>query len=89
MTRSLRDRYGSTPSLLETTAMALAETGRFADAVTMQRSAMAATAAQDGAAASPALEDNLRRYEGGLPCRVPWPDDDPVHLPARPSGLGL
>jgi hypothetical protein len=28
------------------------------------------------------MADNLRRYERGEACRVPWPDDDPVHIPA-------
>ena len=28
------------------------------------------------------MADNLRRYERGQACRVPWPDDDPAHIPA-------
>ncbi len=89
LAQSLSNTYGATAGLLETTAMALAEVGRFADAVTMQRSAMAAIAAQGRSEAPAALADNLRRYEASMPCRMPWRDDDPVHTPARPSGLGL
>jgi tetratricopeptide (TPR) repeat protein len=83
----LRKMYGPTPALLETQAMALAEVGRFEEAAARQREAIATAATQAGGEAAARMGENLRRYESGVPCRVPWADDDPVHVPPRASGL--
>jgi hypothetical protein len=62
-------------------AMTLAEMGRFDDAVARQREAIAAAAAQRREDLLPVLRTNLRRYEAGMPCRVPWADSDAIHRP--------
>jgi tetratricopeptide (TPR) repeat protein len=56
---------------LEALAMALAEAGRWDDAISRQREAMASArgASPD---ANAALAANLRRYERREPCRQPW-----------------
>ena len=65
-----------TIELAETTAMALAEVGRYQEAVAVQRDAL--TAATD--AALPLVQrritENLRLYESGRPCRTPFADDE-------------
>jgi len=81
---ALYRQYGANAALLETMAMALAEVGRFQDAVARQGEAIAA--AEQGSGPRPAMRDNLRRYQAGVPCRSPWPDDDPVHSP-RATGI--
>jgi tetratricopeptide (TPR) repeat protein len=62
--------------LAETTAMALAEVGRFREAAEVQREAL--TAATDAALEPVArhIRENLRLYEGGRPCRRPFADDE-------------
>lgn len=65
----------------ETMAMALAEVGRFEDAVQWQRDVIAAATKAEQTWMLPALTANLRRYERGEPSRVPWAADDPVHRP--------
>ena len=69
-----------TPAIAETMAMALAEVGRFDEAVAWQARAIDA-AAGNSQAPSPRLAVNLRLYQNRRPCRVPWTDDDPVHRP--------
>jgi tetratricopeptide (TPR) repeat protein len=75
-----------TIGLAETMAMALAEAGRFEDAVVWQRNAIAGMKGEGpGRAADVArMTGYLRLYERRQPCRTPWPDDDPVHHP-RPQ----
>jgi tetratricopeptide (TPR) repeat protein len=85
---SLGRQYGASPALIETRAMALAETGKFTQAAATQREAMAALRSQGRADLAERLTANLQRYESGVACRTPWPDDDPVHFP-RSSGLSL
>jgi tetratricopeptide (TPR) repeat protein len=70
-----------TLAMAETMAMALAEVGRFDDAVQWQRDAIAA--ARDGKQEEMArrLSANLLLYQNRKPCRSPWADDDPVHRP--------
>ncbi|HKF66517.1 MAG TPA: tetratricopeptide repeat protein, partial [Vicinamibacterales bacterium] len=72
-----------TVQLAQTMAMALAENGRFDEAVQWQREAMNATTS-NGRPADESLVRNLSRYEHRLPCRVPWPPNDPVFRP-RPT----
>jgi tetratricopeptide (TPR) repeat protein len=61
--------------LAETTAMALAEVGRFKEAVEVQRQALRAVS-HSGTAAEQRITNNLRRYEGGKPCRTPFGDEE-------------
>ena len=72
-----------TPGLAETMAMALAEVGRFDEAVKWQRDAIALyQGAPPGLVTR--LMQNLREYENRRPCRTPWSEDDAVHHP-RPT----
>jgi tetratricopeptide (TPR) repeat protein len=68
-----------TPALFETRAMALAEVGRFDEAVATQDKAIAAAKSGGRAEAVPYMTANLRLYRNRQPCRMPWADDDPVH----------
>jgi len=71
-----------TTAVGETMAMALAELGRFSDAVDVQRSIIAAAEQAGSAPDVRRMTANLRRYERRQPCRTPWADDDPAHIPA-------
>jgi len=66
---------------MQTMAMALAETGRFEEAVQWQRETIAAAAQTNRHDLDGRLAENLSRYERRLPCRVPWPENDPVFKP--------
>ncbi len=57
----------------ETVAMALAELGRFDEAVAWQRRVLTEAARAGGP--SPAMRRRLALYERGEPCRSPWRDD--------------
>lgn len=77
-------RGAKTVALGETTAMALAENGRFAEAAGVQRQVIE-SARNGGLAVDEArLAANLQLYEGGRPCRSPWSDTDPIHQPGPP-----
>ncbi|HZI80666.1 MAG TPA: tetratricopeptide repeat protein [Vicinamibacterales bacterium] len=69
------------PAVAETMAMALAETGRFDEAVRWQSEALEMARRGGRPDAVPHLTANLRLYESRRPCRTPWTDDDPVHHP--------
>ena len=64
-----------TVELMQTMGMALAEVGRFDEAVMWQKQAMTAGGSR---------ADNLARYEQRLPSRTPWPENDAVFRP-RPK----
>ena len=64
--------------------MALAELGRFAEAVRAQETAIELARAAGAAEAARRMEENLARYRRQEPCRTPWAADDPVHNP-RPA----
>jgi tetratricopeptide (TPR) repeat protein len=81
MMQSLETTTAPSVAVVETTAMALAENGRFAEAVARQRQAMAMATQARRRDLATRLSDNLRRYESNMPARTPWPDDDPVHFP--------
>jgi tetratricopeptide (TPR) repeat protein len=66
----------------ETMAMALAELGQFSDAVDVQKGVIAASQQAGAAQDVRRMTANLRLYERRQACRVPWPDDDPVHIPS-------
>jgi hypothetical protein len=72
---------GRSPATGETMAMALAETGRFDDAVRWQRDVLAAAQKAARTEMIPRLSANLRLYQNRQPCREPWAADDPVHRP--------
>lgn len=72
------------PAVMETMAMALAETGRFDDAVRWQSEVLALARRGGRPDLVAHLTANLRLYEARQPCRTPWTDDDPVHHP-QPS----
>ena len=73
-----------TVALGETTAMALAENGRFDAAADVQRQVIKAAQEAGLAIDIERMTANLRLYERGVPCRVPWADDDPIFAPAPP-----
>lgn len=70
-----------TTSVAETMAMALAEVGRFEEAVEWQRLAMAVAANAGHSDAAQRMAANLARYQRREPCRTPWRDDDPEYRP--------
>jgi tetratricopeptide (TPR) repeat protein len=65
----------------ETMAMALAESGRFEEAIRWQRDVLASARNGGRTELVPRLSENLQLYERRQPCRQPWPADDPVHRP--------
>jgi tetratricopeptide (TPR) repeat protein len=75
-------KAAQTTAIGETLAMALAEVGQFRDAMEVQRGVIAAAQQAGLVRDVRRMTDNLRRYERGQACRVPWPDDDPVHVPS-------
>lgn len=56
----------------ETVAMALAELGRFEEAVAQQQRTLAAIEAQNRAAQAKQARQRLSLYENRQPCRAPW-----------------
>ena len=60
----------------ETLAMALAETGQFADAAGIQRDLIAAARGAGRSDLAAHLDANLRLYESHRACRTPWRDED-------------
>jgi tetratricopeptide (TPR) repeat protein len=70
----------------ETLAMALAELGRFAEAVAWQRHAIAEVQRGGSPALAGEMQGNLRLYEQGRPCRTPWRSSDPIFRPRPPAG---
>lgn len=79
--QTLEKQYGANLALSETAAMALAEIGRFDEAVRRQRGVIEAAGKQGRTDVLPTLRANLASYESRTPCRQPWADDDPVHRP--------
>jgi hypothetical protein len=62
--------------LAETTAMALAESGRYPEAVTVQRDALTAATTARLARVEQRIAGNLKLYETRKPCRNPFGDDE-------------
>ena len=79
--QSLEKTTAPSVALIETMAMALAENGRFAEAIVRQRQAIAMATQARRTDLVTRLSENLRRYELNMPSRMPWADDDPVHFP--------
>jgi len=65
-----------TIELAETTAMALAEVGRYREAVEVQREALTAATGSSLSLVERHIRENLRLYESGKPCRTPFADDE-------------
>jgi len=78
-----------TTSVAETMAMALAEVGRFAEAVEWQRLAMSVAVEAGHPAAAQRMAANLALYLRHEPCRTPWRDDDPEYRPGPEVEPGL
>jgi len=66
---------------VEAYAMAAAETGNFELAVKLQEDALQAVRQAGRSDLAETIGANLERYRAGRPCRIPWPDDDPVLSP--------
>ena len=77
-----------TTAVAETMAMTLAELGLFAEAVEWQRAAMAIAAKAERPDVAQRMAANLTLYLRRQPCRSPWRDDDPDHLPGPPGNPG-
>ena len=88
LARAVEETHKTT-AVAETMAMALAELGRFAEAMEWQRAAMSGAAAAGQAGASQRMAANLALYRLGRPCRTPWRDDDPEHRPGPVVEPGL
>ena len=73
-----------TTALGETIAMALAEYGDFAQAVSIQRDVIAAAARSKLVDQLPRMEQNLALYERHQPCRTPWMNGDLVLSAQQP-----
>jgi hypothetical protein len=70
--RALQGRQPPTIELAEIMAMAAAETGQYGDAVRWQRQALEAASGGGLPELTKRLEENLKLYEQGRPCRTPW-----------------
>ena len=70
-----------TAGVAETMAMALAELGRFAEAVEWQGRAMQVAAGAARGDVARGMSANLALYQRNEPCRTPWRDEEPEHNP--------
>ena len=61
-----------TPALGETMAMTLAELGRYPEAISWQREAIAAAKQAGRSEMTAGMAENLKLYERRQPCRTPW-----------------
>ena len=78
-----------TTAVAETTAMALAELGQFAQAVEWQRLAMSVAAEAGRTDVAQRMAANLALYQRHEPCRTPWRDDEPEYRPGPTVEPGL
>jgi tetratricopeptide (TPR) repeat protein len=78
--QALSSRQPRTIDLAETMAMAAAETGRFDDAVRLQREALEVASRLGRRDVGERLADNLKQYQAGRPCRTPWRADEPLEF---------
>ena len=78
---ALKRSQPDSQEVTETLAMALAEVGRFDEAVKRQTEAIRDARRAGRADLAARLGANLRLYEARRPCRTPWADDHPVHHP--------
>jgi tetratricopeptide (TPR) repeat protein len=78
--RALQSRQPATIELAEILAMAAAETGQYGDAVRWQRQAIEAAVGGSRRDLAERMAGNLKLYEQGRPCRMPWGDDEPIEF---------
>lgn len=78
-----------TTAVAETMAMALAETGQFAQAVEWQRVAMSGATAAGYPEVAQRMAANLALYSRREPCRTPWRDDAAEYRPGPTVEPGL
>lgn len=78
--QGLLNRQPRTIGLAETMAMALAEAGRYSDAVRWQREAIEAAGRAGQRTVVERLTANLNRYQAGRPCRTPWRADESIEF---------
>lgn len=71
----------------QTLAMAFAELGKFTRAAELQRLIIQDLEQSKDLDSVPMLRDNLKLYERGQTCRVPWRDDDPIFYPVPKVGI--
>jgi len=76
LVQTLLEKEQRTLDLGETLAMALAESGRFDEAASVQRDLLKGAASHSLHAVVARLAHNLERYERREPCRTPWADDE-------------
>jgi len=68
----------------QTLAMALAETGRFSEAASLQGQVLARLNQSERPRLAEEVRSRLERYRGNRPCRQPWAKDDPMLMPGPP-----
>ena len=73
------------PEVGQTYAMALAETGNFAEAVKLQQETLIAYERSKLPVFRPAIEHNLERYRRREPAREGWAPEDPIFKPRSPA----
>lgn len=73
------------PEIGQTYAMALAETGQFDQAASLQREVIVVTERMGDRRKMPFLERNLALYRERKPAREAWASDDPLFMPRRPA----
>ena len=73
------------PEVGQTYAMALAENGRFDEAIKLQQETLIAYERSKLPVFRPALERNLERYQRREPVREGWPPQDPIFQPRSPA----
>lgn len=88
LVEALAEKHKTT-SVAETMAMALAEVGRFREAVEWQRLAMSVAVDAGHANVARRMAANLALYQRHEPCRQPWRDDDPEFRPGPKVEPGL
>ena len=59
-----------------TMAMTLAELGQYEEAASLQRQAIAGVTQAGREDLAQRMAQDLRLYEGGMPSRTPWRDDE-------------
>ena len=88
LVQALAQEY-RTAGVAETMAMAMAELGRFGEAVEWQGLAMGVAADAARSAVVRGMAVNLASYQRNEPCRTPWRDDEPEHNPGPVVEPGL
>lgn len=81
MAQQMFDAGEKTTALGETIAMALAEEGNYAQAVSIQRDVIAAAQKAGLTPSVQRMTANLALYQRRQPCRTPWIEDDLMAVP--------